>query len=265
MASSVEVDEDDGNIHDENYASNDDQALSTSYKNWRPERATSISDYTEDMSVSTSVDEGIPLAGLRRLSEDGDEPDRTEPFSLEHWVPTVDEFEERLSIVQRQNHESKKASVLDWLGKNDIELDAEADNQSKFVPDPLLSTSNSEIPLVAMQSANSGQGHDQPKPAQVPETANASIELFQNVSKDNYEVSLAATWGSASVDSNHELGAYLERRRKGIEGRKGFFTDTEDDESLQIVQELLSKWTTVDDPIISDDNGERLRLLFNYP
>jgi hypothetical protein len=47
----------------------------------------------------------------------------------------------------------------------------------------------------------------------------------------------------------HSPSSSVMRRREGIEGRKEFFTTKEDDKSIQAVQKLLLKWTTVDDPV----------------
>ncbi|EMD90226.1 hypothetical protein COCHEDRAFT_27200 [Bipolaris maydis C5] len=142
---------------------------------------------------------------------------------------------------------------------------AEADTQPDIVPDPLVSTQEPEIPSTAVQLVRPGQDYDQPTPVQVPETANASMQKFRDMSSDTYQASLAATWGTASVNSNYDLDAYLERRRKGIEGCKDFFMDAEGDKSLQAVQELLLKWTTVDDPVVWENNGKQLRLLTQRP
>ncbi|EMD60618.1 hypothetical protein COCSADRAFT_99093 [Bipolaris sorokiniana ND90Pr] len=164
-----------------------------------------------------------------------------------------------------RDHELANDLVREWLNKNDLQFHAEADIQPNIVPDPLVSAQEPETPSTAVQLVRPGQGHDQPTPVQVPETANASMQKFRAMSSNNYQASLAATWGTASVDSNYDLDAYLERRRKGIEGRKDFFMDAEDDKSLQAVQELLLKWTTVDDPVVWENSSKQLRLLTQGP
>ncbi|EUC45336.1 hypothetical protein COCMIDRAFT_95819 [Bipolaris oryzae ATCC 44560] len=164
-----------------------------------------------------------------------------------------------------RHRERTKYLVRNWLDKYNLQFHAEADTQPNIFPDPLLPTQEPEAPSTAVQLARPGQSHDQPTSVQVPETANASMQKFRDMSSDTYQASLAATWGTASVDSNYDLDAYLERRRKGIEGRKDFFMDTEDDRSLQAVQELLLKWTTVDDPVVWENSSKQLRLLTQGP
>ncbi|KAJ6279685.1 hypothetical protein J3E71DRAFT_354567 [Bipolaris maydis] len=184
------------------------------------------------------------------------------PIDLANTDPRIPSIEE---LLKERNHELANDMVRDWLNKHDLQFHAEADTQPDIVPDPLVSTQEPEIPSTAVQLVRPGQDYDQPTPVQVPETANASMQKFRDMSSDTYQASLAATWGTASVNSNYDLDAYLERRRKGIEGCKDFFMDAEGDKSLQAVQELLLKWTTVDDPVVWENNGKQLRLLTQRP
>ncbi|XP_014554245.1 hypothetical protein COCVIDRAFT_39801 [Bipolaris victoriae FI3] len=174
---------------------------------------------------------------------------------------------ERIPIYPVVSCDSEQLAHLRSMGLADLTstFHAEAGTQPNIVPDPLVPTQEPEAPSTAVQLIRPGQGHDQPTPAQVPETANASMQKFRDMSSDTYQASLAATWGTASVDSNYDLDAYLERRKKGIEGRKDFFMDAEEDKSLQAVQELLLKWTTVDDPVVWENSSKQLRLLTQGP
>lgn len=177
----------------------------------------------------TVLPEDVPVSENR--------PTLIDPANRDLWIPSIEQLDED------RHRELTKDLVRDWLNKHDLQFHAEAGTQPNIVPDPLVPTQEPEAPSTAVQLIRPGQGHDQPTPAQVPETANASMQKFWDMSSDTYQASLAVTWGTASVDSNYDLDAYLERRKKGIEGRKDFFMDAEEDKSLQAVQELLLKWT----------------------
>lgn len=205
-----------------------------------------------------------PIVPLEDTSGPASRPRPIDLANNDPWIPSIKELEKEREEKER-DHELANDLVREWLNKNDLQFHAEADIQPNIVPDPLVSAQEPETPSTAVQLVRPGQGHDQPTPVQVPETANASMQKFRAMSSNNYQASLAATWGTASVDSNYDLDAYLERRRKGIEGRKDFFMDAEDDKSLQAVQELLLKWTTVDDPVVWENSSKQLRLLTQGP
>lgn len=202
-------------------------------------------------------------------------PDLFVDIPFEH----TQELLENSGVPRQTIIDTSRSQASDWdghipeaLGKEDHSHEKESlcDDQALSLPDGIESLNN-EPGSDAGSIGDSLSGCYSPGPglgawADIPyETCyrpNFVPLPLLPISKP--KTSLAAPWDSASVDSDAGLDEYLERHRKGIEGRGDFFTDAEDDESLQVVQELLLKWTTVDDSMISDNNAERLRLLSNY-
>jgi len=106
-----------------------------------------------------------------------------------------------------------------------------------------------------------------PSDAQMPISSNAAIDLFRSDAREVDTSSAAATWGSKSDDSDYDLIAYMRRRKKGIEGRRKFFLAKHEDKSLHVVQELLLKWTLVDEPVTFGNREQQKQqaLLVNAP
>jgi hypothetical protein len=92
-----------------------------------------------------------------------------------------------------------------------------------------------------------------PKDRLVPPTSNSTMMLYRTRAKDIEDCSVAATCSSASDNYNPTFNV---RSAEGTKARKDFFASNKDDSQLRVVQELLLKWTTVDEPVPARRNLE---------
>lgn len=158
------------------------------------------------------------------------------------------------------NRETKRRRVDLWSGSVEGEDQRNA-NEHISLGESLMDSDGEKSQVGFSSSEASGlSGHtwasQHPQARHLPECSNEAINRFNQKSCDFETISRAATWGSRRREFNFDR--YQQRRQKGIEGRERFFR-LEKDKVLQIVDDLLQRWTFIDAP----PNAEQEQAAFN--
>lgn len=115
--------------------------------------------------------------------------------------------------------------------------------------------------LQILHPDHSSPTSSEPPEARVqPPTSNAAQMEFKLLSRDVESCSVDVTVGSDGDDSHVPSPAYWHTQHEGIEGRNKYFASHNEDNSVQIVRELLSRWTTVDELTALPESMEMVPL-----